>query len=147
MDTLSSVLDLLFDHPGLLWMVFAMIMGQFFKVLIFTKARATSPGHFRWFWVAGRKSLPWHPVFVGVLIGAFWKGPIETHWEGGTIWAMIYFGVFGGLAVWAFEAVRQIAMRYEVDLVAAETLSTSLPPPGAPPVKVPKPAQIPGSDS
>jgi len=122
MDTLTEAFGTLTRHPGLVWMVLAMICGQFFKTLVFTRERAETPGKLRWFWLAARKTLPWHPVAVGVLIGLFWPGTVEDHYAGGSLAAVVYFAAFGGLSVWAFEALKGVAKRYaKIDLEHRET--------------------------
>lgn len=115
-------------HPGLVWMVLAMISGQFFKLFVFTRERATEPGRFRKFWLWGRKTLAWHPVLVGAVIGQLWPGTVEEQYEGGSLGASIYFGAFGGLAVWAFEALKGIGKKYGINLEHHE----SSPPPPTP---------------
>lgn len=126
---LSSIFDFITAHPGAVFTVLCMISGQFMKTIVFTPARAASKGRFGWFWLWGRKTLAWHPAAVGFVLGWIWEGTLEEHYEGGTWGAAIYFAMFGGLSVWAFEAAKGLAKKYAgIDL---ENLGRTTPVPAA----------------
>lgn len=127
---LSSLFDFITAHPGAVFTVLCMISGQFMKTIVFTPARAAAKGRFRWFWLGGRKTLAWHPALAGFVLGWLWEGGLEEdRYQGGTWSAAIYFAMFGGLSVWAFEAAKGLAKKYVgIDL---ENLGRTTPVPAA----------------
>ena len=110
MDTVNAVLEILL-RPFVAWIILAAIVGQVVKTQIMTRKRAHTKGKFQWFWWWGRKTLPLHPVVIGIVIGLAWPGTIEAGYEGGTIQAALYFGLAGGLSVWAFEVLKGLAKK------------------------------------
>lgn len=116
MDTLNSILEFIL-RPFVGWLILASIVGQVMKTLVFTRERACAGKGF-WYW--GRKTLPLHPVFLGVIIGLVWPGEIDgPRWVGGTLKGVGYFALAGACSVWGYEVVKTLLKKYEgIDLGA-----------------------------
>jgi hypothetical protein len=92
-------------NPFLDWLILATVIGQFSKTQVFTKARACRVGKGHWFWKWGRKTLAFHPVAAGAVIGIVWQAagwPIDG-WEGH---ASLYFGAAGVFSTWGFAIMK-----------------------------------------
>lgn len=101
------------------------IMGEFFKRYVWTKEKAASKGGL-WLWA--RRTLPFHPMVAGALIGVVWRDP-QAGVEG-LVPSMGYFVGAGLLAVVFFNILRQM-LKKKYDL-KVEIFADSLPPPKHP---------------
>lgn len=116
MEVIDSILGLLL-RPFVAWTLLASIIGQVVKTQVFTRARAHWAGsRIQWFWWWGRKTMPLHPMAIGMVIGWMWPGEVEPGYIGGTVQAALYFGLAGGLSVWAFEVLKGLAKKRGVTL-------------------------------
>ena len=101
--------------PFFAWMLVAMLIGQIVKKTVWTKKNATSKKPI-WFWWWGRKTMVLHPVAAGVVLGAFWKNPemADPAWTG--VQSMGYFAMSGALSTWAYELLKNLAKKYDIEL-------------------------------
>lgn len=106
------------------------IAGEFFKRYVWTKEKAAAKGG-AWLWA--RRTLPFHPMVGGALIGVVWQDPQRG--VEGLVPSMGYFLGAGVLAVVAFNVLRQI-LKDKYDL-KVEIFADSLPPPSGPNADVP----------
>ena len=100
-DLISEQLpDLLSEHWVFLLVAGGLsVVGEFFKRFVWTKERATQGR----LWLWGRRTLPFHPVLVGLAID-FFRGEF-------------YFVGSGVLAIWMFNVIKQIVRkRWRIEL-------------------------------
>jgi hypothetical protein len=98
-------------RPAVAWCVLAGLLGELFKLHIFTHARATSPWRLRSVFAFARVTLPAQPAIAGVFLGLAWPGEIEPGTMGGTLPGAVYFAVSGALSVWGFEVLSRVAQK------------------------------------
>ena len=102
-------------------LVFA-TFGMVAKRTFFSEYKAKGGG---WAWW-GRKTLPLHPVAAGMLLAVVPTIPVSPGVEG---WSarMLYFAMAGVCSTWAYDVVRAVAKKYDVELSG----ESARPPPGA----------------
>jgi len=106
------------DHVVDHWPFFAvifivMIIMQVVKTSVFTKKRAYTKGRAQWFWWWGYKLLALQSVVLGALVGTVWTNP-EPDISGPA--AIGYFAFAGSLAVFAYEILKGLAKKRNIDL-------------------------------
>jgi len=125
----------IFLRPFVAWVIIAWVLGQLVKTYVFTVKRAVTPGKLRkWFWKPMRRSMVIHPAVIGIGIGWFWQGKIdtvmETDYVGGALSGVAYFVVAGIVATWGYRVVREwVKKKYDVELPDKLPGASSLPPP------------------
>ncbi len=129
--------------PFFAWLFISMLIGRVMNKQIFTDAaaRAERGGKWyvfwdaKWFYVWMRRTLVLHPVFAGFIIAWSWKEPspgVDLVVE-----RFAYFGLSGGLSVFAYELIKGIGKKFDIDVTLPGDSRT--PPPPAPvPPPVPK---------
>jgi hypothetical protein len=117
MQELQGLYEFLLPHwPGVAWLFIAMLITQVEKGALFTKKRAHTKGKAQWFWWWGYKTLALHGAFLGAIVGIIWQNP-----EGGDPawpWAasLVYFAFFGGMSVFAYEVLRGLLKKRNIDI-------------------------------
>lgn len=134
MDWLAEGIEWLRPHwPGFTWAFVAMLIGQVMTRHVFTRARSTGRGSRVRFFYWMRKTLPIHPVLAGAIVGLIWQNPENADPAWPIIGSMMYFATFGGLSVWLYQVIKQLAKKqgYDIELPGASTRpvpKSSLPP-------------------
>ncbi len=113
-------------------LIFAMA-GQVAKATFFTKAnvrkyKGSKPwlGETLWW---GRKTLPMHPVGLGVAMGLVPGMPVGPGIETPAA-TVLYFAFAGLCSTWAFSVIKQLAKKKGIDL---DLPTATTPPPPPPP--------------
>jgi len=138
-DSLSDFInsDVLPHWPFFSALIFFMVTGQVMVKSVFTK-NAHLENKPVWFWWWGRKTLPLHPIVLGILLGIIWKEPEPDIVR--LIPRMGYFATAGGLSVWGYELLKGIAKKkgINLDLPGIDSIPPSdHPPPILPPIIFP----------
>lgn len=95
-------------NPFVGFLLLATLGGQFVKTHIFTIKRATTKGKLRFLWKWGRKTLAFHPVALGALVGYCWPGEVMEGYTGGEVTGMQYFAAAGICSTWGFDILKGI---------------------------------------
>jgi len=91
------------------------IVGEFFKRYVWTRERAVKGK----IWLWGRRTLPFHPVMVGLAIDL--------------VVGEIYYTGSGILAIWLFDVARQEAkQKFDIELSLWRTSKEPSDPPSKP---------------
>lgn len=125
-DIAKFVTDSLLPHwPFLTALVIFMMGGQVVKMVVFPKN-----GHLTrkpvWLFWWGRKTLPLHPIVLGLLLGVVWRNPEPEVTSLAA--SMGYFAMAGALSVWAYEFLKGLAKKQGINL-ELPGVDDSLPPP------------------
>lgn len=120
MQEIKDIYDFIAPHwPGVAWSLIGMLLVQVGKNSIFSKSAAHSDrkGSVICWW--GRKTLPLHPVLLGVVLGIFWQNPQGADPPWPWIGSLVYFAAFGVGSSFAFEAIRGLLKsRADIDIGA-----------------------------
>jgi hypothetical protein len=115
---MESVMEIVNNYVLPQWPFFAamlvfMIIGEVMTRNVFTR---TAHHHHKpvWFWWWGRKTLALHPIITGMLLGCFWRNPVDG--VDTLVEACAYFAMAGALSVWAYETIKGIAKNQGVEL-------------------------------
>lgn len=124
MDILNTYV---IPHWPLLTVTLALaLIGQVLKGSLFSREMAQKNVVFWW----GRKTLPAHPVFVGMIIGFVPGVPVGPGID--TLAARVmYFMAAGVLSTWAFSIVKQLAKKRGLELDMVDAKGKTIPPGGA----------------
>lgn len=139
MESIGEVINqYILPHWPLLTVTLALaIFGQVLKGSVFS-VDMCKRSRFCWW---GRKTLPAHPVLIGLLIGFIPGMPVSPGVEGRAS-RVLYFMAAGVLSTWAFMLLKQFAKKrgIELDVLAEENTrmtgarpAVSTPPPPPPP--------------
>jgi hypothetical protein len=127
---IDSIVKYVIPHwPFISALAIFMIIGQVVKNVIFTKDAYKTKKPLWFFWW-GRKTLPLHPIAVGLAVGAIWRVP-----EAGITSlpaSMGYFALAGALSVWAYEFLKGLAKKEGID-INLPGVDDSISPPSQPP--------------
>ena len=88
-------------------------VGQVVKQTLWTKANAAKHAVCWW----GRKTMPAHPVVVGLLLGAIPNMPVSPGIEGGAATVLYYAGA-GVFSTWGFAILKGAMAKRGYDLKA-----------------------------
>lgn len=144
-DLINS--DILPHWPFFAAMCFFMITGRVMTQNVFTKT-AHLENKPVWFWWWGRKTLPLHPILLGILLGIIWRKPEPDIVR--LIPRMGYFSLAGGLSTWCYEFIKSLAKKrgIDLDLPGVDSVPPSAPPPTMTPSTPSKqPPPLPGVKS
>lgn len=107
--SIGDLFELIFKHGAFLTvMLVLMVVTQIEKNLIFTRqAVLAHKGKSRkvWYWL--RKTLPLHPVVVGIILGIFWRNPEPGYEQMES--SMGLFALAGICSVFVFDVVKRLA--------------------------------------
>jgi hypothetical protein len=97
--------------PFFAFALVAMMFNQVIKTSLFTKTRAHTKSKLQWFWWWAWKTLPLHPVILGLITGLIWQNPENA--DPGWRWqaSMFYFAVAGTCSVWLYQFIKGVAKR------------------------------------
>jgi hypothetical protein len=87
------------------------IVGQVLKGSLFSRKFAEKYVIFWW----GRKTMPMHPILVGMLVGFVPGIPVGPGIESGSS-RVLYFMAAGLLSTWGFDFLKSIAVKKGVKL-------------------------------
>jgi hypothetical protein len=124
-ETLTFINSYVLPHwPFFSALLFFMIIGQVLVKNVFTKEASLSNKPL-WFWWWGRKTLPLHPIILGLLLGLMWTNPEPGIVNG--VPCMAYFATAGGLSVWVYEFIKGIAKKkgINIDLLGVDSNGVS----------------------
>lgn len=117
MQQFQQLYEFLVPHwPGIAWLSIAMLITQFEKSALFTRRRAHAQGKAQWFWWWGYKTLALHGAFVGALMGIAWQNPEGADPAWPWMASPVYFAFFGGMSVFAFEAMKGVLKKRGIDI-------------------------------
>lgn len=107
-------------NPFLGFLVLAAMTGQFMKTQVFTTKRAVTKGKLRLFWKWARKTLPFHPVLTGAIVGIAWAaGGYDTPGWDGPVW--FYFGAAGVFSTWGFAILKALFKPFGIEIDPSDT--------------------------
>lgn len=122
-DIPVAVMRFLGEHWPFLgaWVVFGIII-QVLKDAVFTQANLARRGRFHAFYWWGYKTLPLQGMVLGLITGAIWTDPervVNTRPA-----AMLYFAVAGALSVFAYQVIKGIAKKRNIDIDSPSSVGT-----------------------
>ena len=88
--------------------------GQFFKGTVFTKHNVSGAKSslVRRLLIWGRKSMPIHPVIIGVMIGHIPNMPLSEGMEHSMIISIMYYGSAGVVSTWVYDVIKNALKRF-----------------------------------
>lgn len=118
--------DIVEHWPFFAVVLILMVIMQVIKTSVFTKVRANKKAKMQWLWWWGYKTLAVQPILFGAILGAFWPNP-EVGITG--IASIVYCASAGSCSVWAYQVLKGLAKKRDIDLTLPGTESNSTVPP------------------